>query len=149
MNYSRQHALWTCTFLFLLRVIGQFEALMQAPVWLPPMSAWYSGLVPYAALMPAQILILMLMCILNGREKLSSRWRWRKPVRIFSLAYFALMLIRLVVQGVSGATDLIEAGGIPVAFHWILALYLLTLTQVSVPRSVPLESAPFLSRAQS
>ncbi|MFL6619713.1 MAG: hypothetical protein ACJ8MH_14005 [Povalibacter sp.] len=97
--------------------------------------------------MPAQILILMLMCILNGREKLSSRWR--KPVRIFSLAYFALMLIRLIVQSVSGATDLIEAGGIPVAFHWILALYLLTLTQVSVPRSVPLESAPFLSRAQS
>jgi len=39
--------LWACVGLFFLRVIGQIEALLLSPSWLPPMQAWYSGLLPY------------------------------------------------------------------------------------------------------
>ena len=48
--------LWTCVVLFAARVLGQFEALLLTPDWLPDMDAWYSGLMPYYLLLPAQIL---------------------------------------------------------------------------------------------
>lgn len=53
--------MWTCIALFAARVLGQFEALLLAPAWLPDMNAWYSGLLPYPLLLPAQIAILMTM----------------------------------------------------------------------------------------
>ncbi len=60
--------LWTTTALFLLRVVGQIEVWLLAPDWLPPMQAWYSGLLPYPLLLPAQILLLMLMPVLAYRR---------------------------------------------------------------------------------
>ena len=47
--------LWICIALFFVRVLGQIEVLLLAPDWLPPMAAWYSGLLPYPILLPAQI----------------------------------------------------------------------------------------------
>jgi hypothetical protein len=38
--------LWTCVALFAARVVGQLEALLVGPGWLPDMDAWYSGLLP-------------------------------------------------------------------------------------------------------
>lgn len=129
----RSLLLWLCTLLFLLRVVGQIEALLIAPAWLPEMKAWHSGLLPYAALLPAQILILMLMCALNvraaGRINALQRVRVRTWVGNFALVYFAAMLVRLVVALLCGAQDLIAAGGIPVAFHCVLALYLRVLAR--------------------
>src|SRR5262249_27438927 len=53
--------LWSCILLFAARVIGQFEALVASPAWLPDMDAWYSGLLPYYLLLPVQIALLMIM----------------------------------------------------------------------------------------
>ena len=64
----RIRVLWICVGLFLLRVLGQLEVVLIAPAWLPPMEQWYSGLLPYPLLLPAQILILMLMTGLVVRE---------------------------------------------------------------------------------
>jgi hypothetical protein len=61
--------LWICIALFFARVVGQIEVLLLAPDWLPPMSAWYSGLLPYPILLPAQIGLLMLMCALVIRTR--------------------------------------------------------------------------------
>jgi hypothetical protein len=36
--------LWICIGLFFARVVGQLEVFLLAPPWLPPMQAWYSGL---------------------------------------------------------------------------------------------------------
>jgi hypothetical protein len=60
--------LWTCTGLFLLRVLGQLEVVLVAPTWLPTMEQWFSGLLPYPLLLPAQVLILMLMTGLTVNE---------------------------------------------------------------------------------
>ena len=57
---TRGHAqaLVALTALFAARVLGQaLVAFLDVPL-LPPMSAWYSGLLPYPILLPTQLLIL-------------------------------------------------------------------------------------------
>ncbi len=129
---ARIVVLWTCVGLFLLRVLGQIEVVLLAPIWLPPMEQWYSGLLPYPVLLPAQIVILMLMTGLVMREmRRPYVARNREWLRIVSLIYFAVMLARLIVQYLRGADDVIAAGGIPIAFHWVLALFLLVLSRTT------------------
>jgi hypothetical protein len=132
-NRERVVVLWTCTFLFLLRVVGQLEVLLAAPPWLPPMNDWYSGLIPYPILVPVQIAILMLMSALAMRETQAGRRTsidpscWAPWLRRFAFVYFVVMWSRLWIQLLRGADNVIDAGGIPVAFHWVLALFLLVL----------------------
>lgn len=135
MSVRRVTLLWACIVLFLLRVVGQLEVLLVAPAWLPPMNDWYSGLIPYPMLLPVQIVILMGMTAVTVRalrvEHSASvhSGRWRPWVCRIAIVYFALMLLRLLVQLLRGADDVVEAGGIPVAFHWVLALFLLVLAR--------------------
>lgn len=124
--------LWVCLGLFLLRVLGQLEVLLVAPAWLPAMEYWYSGLLPYPVLLPAQIVLLMLMTGVVVREMLGAdraRASNRNWLTVISLVYFAAMLLRLVIQYARGADGLLAAGAIPVAFHWVLALFLLVLSK--------------------
>jgi hypothetical protein len=125
---NRIPVLWTCIGLFFLRVTGQIEALLLEPDWLPSMDAWYSGLLPYPLLLPLQILILMLMSVLafnEGSRVVPVAARARRWVRHFAIGYFCVMVLRLAIQLFRGAEDVIAAGGIPVMFHWVLALFLL------------------------
>lgn len=145
MNLSHESAvererllvLVACTVLFALRVIGQLEVMLVAPPWLPPMRDWYSGLIPYPILVPVQIAILMVMSavimreLLVGQRASSDSSSWNRWVRGFAIAYFAAMLLRLMLQLLRGADNLLDAGGIPVAFHWVLALFLLVLGRQS------------------
>lgn len=128
--------LWTCVGLFLLRVLGQVEVLLIAPAWLPAMDYWYSGLLPYPLLLPAQIVLLMLMTGLVVQQMLRP-----PPVRnwltIASLIYFAVMVLRLIIQLARGADSFLAAGGIPIVFHWVLALFLFVLSN---PRRFMCES---------
>jgi hypothetical protein len=127
--------LWACIGLFLLRVLGQLQVVLIAPAWLPPMEQWYSGLLPYPLLLPAQILILMLMTGLTVNEMRPLRPAARRDwLRLVSLIYFGAMLTRLILQFMRGADDVIAAGGIPIAFHWVLALFLLVLSRNELPR---------------
>jgi hypothetical protein len=122
--------LWVCVGLFLLRVLGQLEVVLIAPAWLPPMEQWYSGLLPYPLLLPAQILLLMLMSglVVNEMRRPCDGQR-RDWLRIASLVYFSAMVLRLIIQFARGADNVIDAGGIPIAFHWVLALFLLVLSR--------------------
>lgn len=121
--------LWACIGLFLLRVLGQIEVVLTAPTWLPPMEQWYSGLLPYPLLLPAQILILMLMTGVTVNEMRRPYPARRDRLRQLALIYFGAMVLRLIIQFSRGAEDVIAAGGIPVAFHWVLALFLLVLSR--------------------
>lgn len=132
LDRGRLAILWTCIFLFLLRVVGQLEVLLLAPDWLPPMYDWYSGLIPYPILLPLQIVLLMIMASVVMREMQTRHHAsgdWKRWGRGLAIVYFALMLLRLIVQLIRGADGVIEAGGIPVAFHWVLALFLLVLAR--------------------
>ncbi len=115
--------LWSCVALFAARVIGQIEVRLLAPAWLPEMDAWYSGLLPYPVLLPLQILILMIMSVVAWNRRIrTGRFARAHPrvargLRMFALVYFAAMAARLAIQGMEHA--------IPIAFHWVLALFVL------------------------
>src|SRR6516165_4376022 len=53
--------LGTFTFLFVLRVAGQVLVGLGEASLLPPFERWYSGLLPYWLLLPAQIALIVLM----------------------------------------------------------------------------------------
>ena len=123
--------LWTCIALFGARVIGQFEVLMAAPGWLPDMNAWYSGLLPYYLLLPAQIALLMIMAVVawsrrvrTGRFALAHP-RLARMLRGLALLYFLAMALRLGLSIAGNGPEFWREGAIPVAFHWVLALFIL------------------------
>jgi hypothetical protein len=53
--------LWLLLGLFVLRVMGQALVAFLDVEFLPPMEAWYSGLMPYEVLLPSQIVIVAVM----------------------------------------------------------------------------------------
>lgn len=123
--------LWACIALFAARVLGQFETLLIEPTWLPPMDAWYSGLLPYPLLLPVQIALLMLMAVVawNPRVRRGS-FAQAHPLcavalRRFAVVYFLAMAVRLAVNVNENGADFWSEGAIPVACHWVLALFVL------------------------
>ena len=45
-------------------------------------------------------------------------------LRIFAGVYFVVMAVRLGVNVIDNGADFWRAGAIPVAFHWVLALFI-------------------------
>ena len=123
--------LWTCIVLFAARVLGQLETLLVEPQWLPGMDAWYSGLLPYPLLLPAQIACLMAMTAVAWNRRVRTGCfaranpRGAGALRIFAGLYFVVMAVRLGVNIIDNGADFWREGAIPVAFHWVLALFIL------------------------
>jgi hypothetical protein len=128
---SARMVLWSCVILFAARVIGQLETLLVAPRWLPDMEAWYSGLLPYPILLPVQIFILMPMAVVAWNRRVRngsfarSRPRAAQALRMFAGVYFLVMAVRLAVNVNENGAQFWSEGAIPVAFHWVLALFVL------------------------
>lgn len=130
---NRQAAtlLWSCLGLFAARVLGQIETVLLEPRWLPTMDAWYSGLLPYPLLLPIQVGILMLMAVVawnprvRGGQFAQAHPRAAAALRAFAVVYFAVMAARLAVNISLNGADFWSEGAIPVAFHWVLALFIL------------------------
>lgn len=145
MNAGRLSAvLWALSLLFLLRVVGQALVVFAGVEWLPAASEWYSGLLPYPLLLPAQIAILALMARLNtqasrGRGYLAVRRpRLGRALLAFAALYTSVMVVRYVVSGtLNPERRLLPPGVIPILFHWVLAAYLavLGILALSDPRS--------------
>ncbi len=135
-NCTAAALLWGCVALFAMRVLGQLEALLVGPAWLPDMDAWYSGLMPYYLLLPAQIAILMIMSVVAWNRRIRSgafaraQPRVAGALRSFALVYFTVMCVRLGVNLIENGAEFWREGAIPVAFHWVLALFLLVTGRV-------------------
>ena len=121
--------LWTLLALFVLRVAGQAMVAFWGVPWLPPMERWYSGLMPYPLLLPAQIAIIVLMAkicsdftrrrgfFVHPRRFFAGPWLW------FGWIYLAVMLLRLPLQ-----LHLKPDGPlIPIPFHWVLASFVIAV----------------------
>ena len=119
--------MYALTALFLGRVVGQAWVAGAAVTWLPPMDAWYSGLLPYPWLLLAQVVILAGQVKLGadaraGRGLFSHRRpRLARVLGVTSYAYAAAMLGRYAVT---------QTHAIPVAFHFVLAGYLFCLSRL-------------------
>jgi hypothetical protein len=118
------------TLLFAARVAGQALVAFLDVAWLPPMEAWYSGLLPYPLLLPAQLAILGGQAVADWRVwrrgGLAPRPRAARALRGLARVYAVAMLARLVLT----RTHLI-----PIVFHWVLAAYIYTLGVVSAGRT--------------
>jgi hypothetical protein len=136
-SLSAAMILWSCIVLFAARVIGQVESLLLAPSWLPAMDAWYSGLLPYYLLLPLQIVLLMIMTVVAWNRRVrTGRFSAANPrtagvLRILACLYFAAMAVRLGLNIGDNGAEFWRTGAIPVAFHWVLALFLLVSARPS------------------
>jgi hypothetical protein len=97
------------------------------------MEEWYSGLLPYRFLLPAQILIIVLL----GKVSLDvtrGQGFFAKPHRrlsevlvVFGSAYLTVMVLRYVVRMSLYPLERWTGGSIPIFLHWVLATFLLVV----------------------
>jgi len=133
--------LWICLGLFGVRVLAQLYVAIYSVPWLPPMEEWYSGLIPYHFLFPAQISLLMFMTVLSYDNSLKQGYfyvlqpRTKAILKQISLVYFVTMLVRHIIYVAFEQPGHWFNGFIPVFFHWVLAAYLFVLTQDSQEKS--------------
>jgi len=116
--------LWALLALFVCRVLGQALVAFLDVTFLPPMEAWYSGLMPYPYLLPSQLVLIVLMtkiCIDFTRQRgffyrekrfFARAWLW------FGYLYLAVMIARAL---------LLWDHPIPIVFHWVLAAFVITV----------------------
>jgi len=115
--------------LFIARVIGQIVVVLRAPRWLPPMKDWYSGLMPYRYLLPAQIAIIALMLVMIGTvgRGVHPDVRLAAALIAFATLYALAMIVRFVLlRRRHPDYRWYEGGMIPILFHWVLAAFLFT-----------------------
>ena len=105
-------------------MLGQVLVAFLEVQWLPPMERWYSGLIPYPALLASQLLILGLMVTVCVQFTRGRGWSYRPrrilgtPLLIFGGVYLAVMLARAVF---------VWDRPIPIVFHWVLAAFIITV----------------------
>jgi len=122
--------LWLLTGLFALRVAGQALVAFLHVGFLPAMSEWYSGLVPYPVLLPVQLVMLAIMGKINvdlaaGTGAFAiARPRFGRGLRWFAVIYFLSMVARYVVTMTLRPEQRWLGGTIPIVFHWVLAAYI-------------------------
>ena len=127
--------------LFLLRVAGQALVAFAGTPGLPPMGEWYSGLMPYSLLLPAQVLILGVqgwMCADFARGDgywVRPRPRLGQWLARASYVYAGAMAVRYVVtMALHPERRWLGTGTIPIVFHWVLAVYLFTFARFHTRR---------------
>jgi hypothetical protein len=105
--------------LFVARVVGQLLVVLWKPRWLPPMSAWMSGVMPYRYLLPSQLAIvaLQVFMIRQVMEGAPANRALIVGIFIFASIYAAAMVVRFFVR---------RHPLIPILFHWVLAAFLFT-----------------------
>ena len=119
--------------LFLLRVAGQLLVVTRRPTWLPAMPEWQSGLLPYPVLLVSQVVILGLMTataalLWSGSTLIPPlRQEYGVPVIAFALVYAGAMAVRYAIRMARRPTERWFGGTIPIAFHLVLAAWLLVL----------------------
>ena len=97
------------------------------------MNDWYSGLLPYHYLLPAQILIIVIFAkIALDMTRGTGFWTQPRPalglwLRNFGVVYVLSMIVRYVLRMSWYPEERWFGGTIPIIFHWVLATYLLVL----------------------
>ena len=116
--------------LFVARVLGQLIVVLWHPRWLPPMKDWYSGLIAYPALLPAQIAIIALMVFMIRQDIVPNR-TLAIAITAFATLYALSMVVRFVIlRRRHPGYRWYEGGMIPILFHWVLAGFLFTYAAV-------------------
>ena len=123
--------LTVCTSLFALRVFGQAFVITRVPRWLPSNVHWYSGLLPYRFLLPAQLILLAIMIVITPavyRDEAffaTDGWNLAAPILlVISGVYFVSMALRYVLTMALRPERRWVKRTIPIWFHMVLAVAL-------------------------
>ena len=123
--------LWLLLFLFSLRVLGQMLVVFAGVEWLPPMSEWMSGLMPYPYLLISQFIIIGVYakvamdftrgagCFVRSRPVFGGGVLW------FGVVYFTSMIVRYGLQMMLRPETRWFGGAIPIVFHFVLASFII------------------------
>lgn len=128
------------TTLFVLRVLGQVLVVCNLAPWLPPLSAWQSGLLPYPVLLSAQLLIIGVMT--SVCRDLFRGFGWfhtpRKRLGIWLLGFGSIYLVASVLRAVlvlvSPHQFAFMAQWIPIVLHMVLALFTILVGAFNLSR---------------
>lgn len=123
--------LWLLLGLFVVRVVLQALVAFFGVEFLPPMRQWYSGLMAYEYLLPAQLIIIALMVKICA-DFSRGAGPFVTPRRFFAVyclrfgyIYLAVMLARYPVQRALQPEARWYDGTIPIVFHWVLATFVI------------------------
>ena len=134
-------AMWLLLFLFGLRILGQGLLAFLDVSFLPPMEAWYSGLLPYPWLLLSQFVIILLygkVCFDFTRGHgffVIPRRNLGLCVLGFGSVYLGVMVARYVIRMSLYPHERWTGGSIPTFFHWILATFLLLFAAYHLSRA--------------
>ena len=136
MSESRKVARWLWLLLgaFCLRVIGQMLVVFADVKFLPPNEEWYSGLLPYPLLLPAQWIIIALfvkICADFSQGKgyfIATRPFFYRGLRWFAYLYLGGMVLRYPIRMILVPEARWFGQTIPIFFHWVLASYLIVFS---------------------
>ncbi len=138
--------LWVLMGLFCLRVLGQVLVEFLRVGFLPSSREWFSGLIPYPELLASQILIIALQAKIGLDFTRQSGWSYR-PRHLagllllpFGAIYLTAMIIRYVLRMGLYPHERWTGGSIPIFFHWVLALYVITVGVHHWRQSRPVQS---------
>lgn len=103
------------------------------PFWLPPMQEWFSGAMPYPALVACQFMIIALygkICVdfwrMTGFFAIP-RARLGEALMQFGSVYLLVMIFRYIIRMSLYPAERWTGGAIPIVFHCVLATFLLVL----------------------
>lgn len=122
--------LWALLTMFCLRVVGQVVVVLAHPTWLPLMAHWYSGLLPYPLLLPAQVMLIALMSVMAWQVSAQAA-PFGTPHRAvgvvlipLAIVYAGSMAVRYAVRMAHHPDQRWIGGTIPIIFHVVLAAFL-------------------------
>ena len=121
------------TLLFALRVLGQALVAFFSIRWRPAMEQWFSGVIPYPALLIIQLIMLSLMIKVSSeiwRGKgfyAEARPHWSQFLIRFSAVYAGAMALRYIVTMIFRPEMRWFGATIPIIFHFVLAGFIFIL----------------------
>jgi len=140
MNGSKHYApwLWLLLALFCFRVAAQPLARTGAASFLPSFDTWHSALLPYAWLLAAQILIIIVFAwtawrFTRGDVTPHSRLGWF--LFVLGAIYFGVMLVRLALGLTVLSSHPWFGKTLPAFFHLVLASFLLLVGRFHIQAS--------------
>ena len=112
-------------------MLGQALVVTRAPRWLPSNEHWYSGLMPYRYLLPAQLALLAVMVVVTfdvyrDQGLFAADW-WAgaaAPLAVLSWVYFAAIVVRYVLTMTLRPELRWFRRTIPIWLHMVLAVAL-------------------------
>jgi hypothetical protein len=126
------------TLLFVGRVLGQLLVGLFEISFLPPFERWYSGLLPYPALLPVQIAMIVVMVKIvrdaargDGYFVTLSR-RTGIVLQVLGAFYFLSMAVRYAITMTLHPELRWFTGTIPIWFHFVLAAFVFTVGRCQI-----------------